>query len=241
MNSPRDPNRPTNNRLDNPAVDSADSAKAQIEDYLDYLCAPLLGVVPYPQRRRLRLEAADHLYALTEDYAAEGFAPPEAAGLALREYGEPWTVGQSFADAWTGASAAGRLMRFADAATLRAFGWFGVFTVASLLILQTSLLQPGGLYWQPYVTCLAVVSPVIAGVLTGFGLHGRMGLGICRAVAALAAASGVVGLLLLPRLEGLQFALFQLLFWLPVGSLSAAVTAGLARQFRLRHFPRTTR
>lgn len=212
-----------------------------LEDYLDYLCAPLLGVVPYAQRRRLRLEATDHLYALTEDYTAEGFAPLEAVQVALREYGEPWAVGQSFADAWTGTAAAGRRVRFADAATLRAFGWFGVFTVANLLLLETSLFQPGGFYWRPYLVLLAVVSPLIAGLFTGLGLHGRTGPGICRAVGVLAAASGMVGLLLLPRTEGSNFALFQLLVWLPLGSLSAAVTAGLARQVRLRHFPRTTR
>ncbi len=236
MNSPHDPNLHPNTE-----VEAAEDTEAQIEDYLDFLCAPLLGIVPYAQRRRLRLEAADHLYALTEDYTAEGFVPSEAVSIAQREYGEPWAVGQSFADAWTGASAAGRLVRFADAATLRAFGWFGVFSVANLLLLETSLLQPGASQWQPYVICLAVVSPLIAGILTGLGLHGRTAGGICRAVGTLAAVSGAVGLLLLPHSEGLQFAAFQLLFWLPAGALSAAVTAGLARQFRLRHFPRTTR
>lgn len=236
MNSPHDSDLHPNTE-----TEVTDDTEAQIEDYLDFLCAPLLGIVPYAHRRRLRLEAADHLYALTEDYTAEGFAPSEAVQTALREYGEPWAVGQSFADAWTGASAAGRLVRFADAATLRAFGWFGIFTVVDLLLLEISLLQPGTSQWQPYVVCLAVVSPLIAGILTGLGLHGRTVGGICRAVGTLATASGAVGLLLLPHLEGLQFAAFQLLFWLPLGSLSAAVTAGLARQFRLRHFPRTTR
>ena len=222
-------------------TDAAGDIDVQIEDYLDYLCAPLLGIVPYAYRRRLRMEAADHLYALSEDYAAEGFTPLEAVQVALREYGEPWAVGQSFADAWAGASAAGRRVRFADAATVRAFSGFGVFTVANLLLLETSLFQPGGSYWQPYLVLLAVVSPLIAGIFTGLGLHSRTGLGICRAVGLLAPASGVVGLLLLPHTEGLQLALFQLLVWLPLGSLSAAVTAGLARQFRLRHFPRTIR
>ena len=37
-----------------------EEVQAQIEDYLDYLCAPLLGIVPYPQRRRLRLERVRH-------------------------------------------------------------------------------------------------------------------------------------------------------------------------------------
>lgn len=225
----------------NSTLDSA-PVQAQIEDYLDYLCAPLLGTVPYPQRQRFRREAADHLFGLAEDFAAAGSLTPEdAVAQALREYGEPWPLGQSFADAWRTGEEHRYRVRFADPATVRAFGCFGVFTVATLLLLETSLLQPGASSWQPYMVCLAVVSPLIAGVLTGFGLHSRMRSGILRAVGTLAAASGVVGLLLLPHEEGLQFAAFQLLFWLPVGTLSAAVTAGLARQFRLRHFPRTTR
>lgn len=216
-------------------------AQGRLEDYLDYLCAPLLGTVPYPQRQRFRREAADHLSALAEDFAAEGFLPEDAISHALEEYGEPWPLGQSFADSWHTGSSPRYSVRFADAATVRAFGCFGVFTVANLLLLEASVFQPGASWWQPYVTCLAVVSPLIAGVLTGLGLHPRPGPGLCRAVATLAAASGIIGLLLLPHLEVLQFAFFQLVVWLPLGVLSAAVTAGLLRQFRLRHFPRTTR
>ena len=57
----------------NTLLDS-EQAQERLEDYLDYLCAPLLGAVPYPQRKRFRREAADHLLALAEDFAAKGFA-----------------------------------------------------------------------------------------------------------------------------------------------------------------------
>ena len=65
--------------------------------------------------------------------------------------------------------------------------------------------------------------------------------GVCRAMVALGLASGAAGLLVLPHQEVLQFALFQMVFWLPAGCLSAAVTASLRRQFRLQNFRRTTR
>lgn len=219
----------------------ASQVQAQIEDYLDYLCAPLLGTVPHSQRQRFRREAADHLLGLAEDFAAEGLSPEDAVSHALHEYGDPWRLGQSFADAWRTSEEHCYRLRFADAATVRAFGWFGIFTVANLLLLEATLFQPGASWWQPDVACLAVASPLIAGILTGLGLHSQMRSGIFRSVGTLAAASGAVGLLLLPRWEGVQFAAFQLFFWLPVGSLSATVTAGLAHQFRLRHFPRTIR
>jgi len=218
-----------------------DDAQALMGDYLDHLCAPLLGIVPYAQRRRLRAEAEDHLLALAEDFEAEGFTPAEAVVVALREYGEPWQVGQDWADTWLCAAAPSRLFHLADAATLRAFGWFGVFTVLNLLILEVNVLEPSQASTLPLIQCLAVVSPVAAGALTGAGLNSRTSVGICRAMVLLGLASAAVGLLLLPYQEGLTFAMFQFIFWLPVGCLSAAVASSLRRQFRLRGFRPTAR
>ena len=223
------------------AAPAEDEAWVQIEDYLDYLCAPLLGIVPYAQRRRLRLETEDHLRALAEDFKAEGFAPDEAVSVALREYGEPWRIGQDFAEAWLTGAGPYRFARFTDAATLRAFGWFGVFSVLTLLGVEQYALAPHQEVLGPQLQCLAVVAPLLAGVPTGFALHPKTAGGVCRAVAALGLASGAAGALVLPHREALQFALFQFMFWLPAGCLSASVTASLRRQFRLQNFRRTTR
>ena len=221
----------------NTLLDS-EQAQERLEDYLDYLCAPLLGAVPYPQRQRFRREAADHLLALAEDFAAEGFSAEDALAHALQEYGEPWRLGQSFADAWHTGHAPRYSVHFADPVTVRAFGCFGVCSVLCLLLIEQSLFQAAPAS-PPFIAVLAVLSPFFAGVVTGLGLHARPGLGICRAVGVLSAASAVIGLLLLPHPELLQFALFQLVVWLPLGALSAAVTAGLKRQHRLQHFSRT--
>ena len=232
---------PSNPLLPSDAPPMENEAQAQIEDYLDYLCAPLLGIVPYAQRRRLRLETEDHLRALVEDFGAEGFAPDQAVTVALQEYGEPWRIGQDFAEAWLTGPHPCRLARFTDAATLRAFGWFGIFSILSLLGVEQCALVPNQQEMWPLVQCLAVVAPLIAGVLTGLALHPKTAGGVCRAMVALGLASGAAGLLALPHQEVLQFALFQMVFWLPVGCLSAAVTASLRRQFRLQNFRRTTR
>ena len=221
----------------NSLLDS-EQAQEQLEDYLDYLCAPLLGTVPYPQRQRFRREAADHLWVLAEDFVAEGFAFKDALALALQEYGEPWHLGQSFADAWHTGGSSCYSVRFADPATVRAFGSFGVFSVLTLLLIEQSVFQPNPSA-LPFAACLAVAAPSLAGIVTGLGLPARPGLGLLRAVGTLAAASGLIGLLLLPHPEVLQFALFQIVFWLPVGLLSTIVTAGLKRRHRLEHFSRT--
>lgn len=230
---------PNNHSLPSDALSAEDEARAQIEDYLDYLCAPLLGIVPYTQRRRLRLETEDHLRALTEDFQAEGFAPGEAVAVALREYGEPWRIGQDFAEAWLSGPHPCRFARFTDAATLRAFGWFGVFSVLNLLAVEQCTLMPHQDSLWLLVQCLAIVAPLLAGVLTGFALCPKTAGGVCRAVAALALASGAAGALVLPHQEVLQFALFQFVFWLPAGCLSAAVTASLRRQLRLQNYRRS--
>jgi len=44
----------------------------RIKDYLDYLCAPLLGVVPYAERRSLREEARGHLPEIAAEFEAQG-------------------------------------------------------------------------------------------------------------------------------------------------------------------------
>src|SRR5438045_9125063 len=36
----------------------------RIEDYLDHVCAPLVGVVPYARRQELRAELREHLAAM---------------------------------------------------------------------------------------------------------------------------------------------------------------------------------
>jgi hypothetical protein len=224
-----------------PQVPAQEDRQAQIEDYLDYLCAPLLGIVPYAQRRRLRLETEDHLHALIEDFEAEGFAPPEAVAVALREYGEPWRIGQDFADAWLSGPHPCRFARFTDAATLRAFGWFGVFSVINLLAVEQYALMPHQENLLLLIQGLAVLSPLLAGVLTGFALHPKTAGGVCRAVLALSAASAAAGLLSWPAREGLGFTLFQGLFWLPIGCLSASLTASLRRQWRLQNFRHASR
>src|SRR5260370_38948195 len=82
-----------------------DSGKAappdpRIEDYLDHVSAPLVGLVPYARRQELRAELRGHLEALAASYRELGSAPDTASEQALRQFGDPRELARRCADEW---------------------------------------------------------------------------------------------------------------------------------------------
>lgn len=182
----------------------------RIEDFLDHLCAPLIGAVPYRERTGLREEARDHIDALIAEALADGATPDAAVEQALAEFGEPWRVGQAWVDEWCRGVPQSRLARLAGTATLRAFAWFGLASLATILAMQAMVLEPGDVSLQPYVAFLQTVAPLIAGVLTGAMVPVRITRAVALVMLALAADTAATGLLMLPRTEGLWLAAWQL-------------------------------
>jgi hypothetical protein len=208
----------------------------RVEDYLDHLCAPLLGVVPFAERERIRQEARSHLEFLIEDYVAEeGLDPTVATELAVREYGPPDANGQMLLAAWWGRNrgAEARAVRYGgDATTVYALCAFGLGSALSHYLLQVYAVVPRtGVLYLPLV-CLSIVAPIVAGLIVGGLAPVKASRGVCRAMAGIIAHSLLAGLLLLPDKRGLFFALFQLFYWLPVGLLAALGSESLARQHR---------
>ncbi len=208
----------------------------RIEDYLDHLCAPLIGIVPYCERMAFRQEAHAHIDALIRDYLYAGKAPEEATESALREFGEPWKVGQSFLQEWSQGTPQMRPARLIRKATWTAFAWFGVASMLTLLLLEQVVLPPRQDALLPGVLLLAFLAPFVVGSVVGRTLPAQTGRGVRNALLILVLHSFVTGLLLLPRQEGLLFALWQLLFWLPVGHGTASVTALWVRHVRRQRF-----
>lgn len=68
-----------------------------IEDYLDHLCAPLVGTLAYPLRLELRRETKEHLLALAQAYEELGYPSDEALRAAMRQFGDPRTLGAEYA------------------------------------------------------------------------------------------------------------------------------------------------
>ena len=209
---------------------------AWTEDYLDHLCAPLVGIVPLAERRNLRDEVRAHLEALADEFGFEGKSPPEAAAAALLELGEPWQVGQTFLREWLQGSPHVAPARLTRAAAFRAFAFFGVAALPSWALLEHRALDPSTFDLTPWLWLLAALAPVLAGALTGLGQPARMGRGLCWAVGALTLHALAAGALLLPQPDGFMFVLCLLLWWLPAGWLSATATAHLVRSHRRARF-----
>lgn len=207
-----------------------------IEDYLDHLCAPLVGLVPLAQRRSLRAEVRSHLESLAEEYGFQGMTPAEAAAAALRDSGEPWQVGQTFLREWLQGSPGTSAARLFRRAAVRALGFFGVAAVLNWLLIEHQALDlsPGAL--TPWILLLAFFAPLIAGTLTGLTAAPQTGRGLLWCLSALTAHALLTGALLLPHGDGFWFALCLAFWWLPSGWLSATATAYLIRTHHRQRF-----
>lgn len=209
---------------------------ALVEDYLDHLCAPLVGIVPLAERRDLRAEVRGHLEALAAEYGFEGQPPSEATTAALLELGEPWQVGQTFLREWLQGRPDVTPARLTRQAAFRAFAFFGVAALPSWALLEPHALDLSASDLTPWLWLLAALAPLLAGMLTGLAPQPKMGRGLCWAVGALTLHSLAVGALLLPQTDGFGFAFCLLLWWLPAGWLSATATAHLVRSHRRQRF-----
>jgi hypothetical protein len=216
----------------------------RLEDYLDHVCAPLVGIVPYPARQSFRMEVEDHLGELIGEFQDEGLDLGAATQAALREHGEPWLIGQEFLDEWCRSAPQGRLARYASIATLRAFALLGIAAVPALLLIERYTLflnDAERSQLLPLLLLYVVLAPIAAGSLTGATTPAGTTRAVGNALAVLILASMGVGLAMLPYTEGLYLALFQLLFWVPAGYLSTSLAASLGRSYRRQRFLRWRR
>jgi len=213
--------------------------RMRVEDYLDHLCAPLVGLVPYADRLALRTETEEHLYALIEDREGDGLSASAAVDAAFKEHGEPWRIGQQFADTYCQAQyAKGRavtrtfLTRRIGTATLTAFACFGTVSVVNILLSQRTALATVVPEPSPWLLPVNLLSPVLAGILTGALVRVRTGRAVATAMAVVLLHSAAVVLLLWPQLSGLTLFLIQAFWWLPAGLLSAGLASAAFRHLR---------
>lgn len=213
------------NSLRNTPAFSHSAGYDRREDYLDHLCTPLVGLVPYAVRCKLRMEAEDHLCALIAEFAEKGLTPEDALHAAMQEHGEPWGIGQAYADAWMrGSSAGSSPHRFVAPYLLHGLAWVGMASVPTLLLVEQGCLARESIALE-WVGVLAVLAPFVAGILTGFTAPARPVRAVCCALLLHILVSFAAGGLLWPETAGLRFALFQLVFWLPAGCGSAWTVA----------------
>jgi hypothetical protein len=217
---------------------SARALDARIEDYLDHVCAPLLGVVPYRRRQELRAELRSHLEALVASCEELGSTPELAVLTALREFGNPRAIGRRCADEWARA-AEPTLLQSLWKAMVVAWGCFGLATVLSTGAEWMSMVSPHvhSFAFLPALLACTFMLPLLAGLATGILAPARSVLGSFCSLSTLILLS--VGLALLERANpsgvinlatcGRDLVTMQSHFWLPLGCGAAALGGWLLR------------
>jgi hypothetical protein len=211
----------------------------RVEDYLDRVCAPLVGRVQYAERVELRTELRAHLEALIAACGELGVAPEEAVRQALAQFGAPGSVAQAWLRGWERTAPEARASSPLPATWIgmRCFGLATGIGVA-LLAAVANANEDGATLIAP---TLALVPPILAGFATGMRASARHALGAFFALAATIAATvgAATGLSycitgsvpwnasfdawrsMVGNLVGL--AAIQAVFWLPLGCASAAL------------------
>lgn len=241
------------------AVGEEEVATELIEDYLDHLCAPLVGLIPYRDRFRLRQEAAYNIEGRMRVYVLDGMSPEAAAREAIAKYGRSDALGEQFLQEWIRYEPHGWLARKLGMPNLYALFFFGqaslwgmvmalyqVFfpspdpVTFGLTLEQVRRLVPAPLpmpdrnplfivFWI-YV----LLAPIAAGVLTGLRVPVGAAKAVVQAMLLYVLVSFGIGLLLWPASEGIWLALVQLVWWSGVGTGTAHLTSLIVRKRRFR-------
>lgn len=226
----------------------------RIEDYLDRLTAPLVGVVPSEDRLRLRTEAAAHLERQAERAVLSGGDEIEATERAIEAYGPAAVVAREYLETWFENGVNGPLYARFGRANLVAFTRFAIAHTLFGLLLQVRVFLPSeAAYSLPISpaearrflpaplpvpedpafgllsTAYLLFAPLVAGWLTGLAIPVNASRSAAHAMLPIVAFSFCAGSLVLPMTEGIAFAFIQVVYWLPAGMFAAHLGRAHAR------------
>jgi hypothetical protein len=211
----------------------ADLSRADppIEDYLDQVCAPLVGWVPYAARTELRAELQAHLESLVGAYQELGSSPDAAVRAALAQSGDPQDVAGEWVREWE------RILPPRSAPSpwrsmLVAIGCFGLATnLALALCLAAQSSGSIGLFWGILLyAVLGIVLPFLAGLTTGLLAPVRPGRVVLSALLLLIPPTTLALTWLLrytPMDKALMIGWIQVMSWVPIGCGAASLGSWL--------------
>lgn len=202
-----------------------------IEEYLDHVCASMVGLVPRPRREASRNELRDHLLSLAEELHAEGVELSVALRRACDEMGNPREIGQALVSTWRSPRATA-----GGGAGVTALATFCGPTALLLMLLTEQVVSAGdairGL--DPRLQVLGTLIPVLAGGATGWRHPHSSVRSLAPALSACLAAALLIGLTLQPATGPLELFPWLLLGWPALGTASFFL-ARRARSVSLRH------
>ena len=237
-----------------------EQARELLEDYLDHLCSPLVGIVPYRERDRLRQEAAFNIEGRMQMYVLDGCDSVDAMKLAIEKYGRSDQLGDLFLEEWVRYQPKGWLARNIGLPNAYAGFFFGQATLWGLVLVQIRVFAPNP---EPYTFGLSLaqirhivpeplplpdqspmflafcayllITPFVAGWLTGRFAPIGASRAVYHVMVLLISVAFAVGSLMLPAREGVLFGFAELFIWLPVGMATAHYSSVVARRQRLRY------
>jgi len=230
-----------------------------LEDYLDHLCSPLVGIVPYRERDRLRQEAGFNIEGRMQTYLLDGLDPLAAVKKAIDKYGRSDVMCDQFLSEWYRYQPKGWLARKIGLSNAYAALYFGQATFWGLVLVQIRIFAPNP---EPYtfglslaqvrrifpeplplpdqnplfgILCLYIlIAPVLAGILTGRQALVGAAKAAFHTQLILTLLTFTVGSMMLPEKEGLWLAIVQLFYWVSVGTGTAHLTSLISRRRRMR-------
>lgn len=231
-----------------------------IEDYLDHVCAPLVGVIPFDERSRFREEAGFHIDRLQHSYQAEGLSPEDAVLKAIQTYGEPARVSDRCLESYQENRVQSPLFKRIGSGNFIAFCIFGIAQILYTALLQLHVFLPSGeayrlpmspaearmLLPEPFpipqswgdfafLYGFPLLAPLVAGFLVGLAVPFGASKSVFQAMMPIVIYSFVVGSFMIPITTGLLFALFQAVYWIPIGCLAAAIGTTYAQRRAVRN------
>jgi hypothetical protein len=200
--------------LPTPATRSTQVWDPRIGDYLNQVCAPLIGRAPTARLAELRAELRTHLEARAEAYRELGSEPEEAVWAALEQMGDPRRLSREWGREW-------RRPARSRGGSLLAAGLLSASTLFSASLLVTLEQHLGHNAFE--LALGGPLLPLTAGLLVGLW-HGKHPLGSRLGLLLIAAVGAGVSLLMGaadPR-PPVVLAL-RVLLWLWVGCSSAGL------------------
>jgi len=229
----------------------------QVRKFLLEVAVFLNRVVPREEIERLLEEISDHFETMLEadDMSFEQIA---------LEFGSSRDLADNFIQAWyTKRASPSIIEKRMGTGAMFVFGTFGIATLAYWILLQSRVFLPTytsiRLPWSPgqiraffpeplpfpdfsiqflLITGIPLLAPPFLGWLAGRKVHISPHTTVYAVLVHIAIVSYIIGILLLPMTDGLVFAIFQTVYWLPVGCLAALAAHRLDRRRRKRRVNR---
>ncbi len=230
-----------------------------IRQYVETLDRSLAGEVSNAERELLVEEALFVLESSVAEGTLLGKTVEEAIRDALQEYGPVLAVADAHVEGFYEADPRSPIIQLLGRANALAFGLFGCATLAYYILLQVRIYLPVGVPINlpfspaevrsvfpeplPYpdltpsffaLLGYPLIVPFVLGWVVGRRIPVHAPAAVFRSMGPIALCSFLMGSLLLPNTEGLLFAIWQVIFWIPVGYLTACLSSYLARQRRAK-------